>query len=91
MRAIQLRHTHGYPGKYQAATNPVLAAALETLHGHGLFDMDLGDVDEQGGHSALIARWILRTDQLGFVTYDEYETVKEASDAFMDEMNGVFT
>lgn len=84
-QAIQLRYTHGIPGKYQAANDPVIAAALETIHQHGFFDLECGNVDE-GGHFSLIGRYILRTDQLGFVTYDEFLTEGEAHDAFVSEL-----
>lgn len=84
-QAIQLRYTHGIPGKYQAARDPVVAAALEIIHQHGLYDMESGDVEEWG-HSALIDRWIMRTDPLGFVTYDEFNFRREAHTAFVDEV-----
>ena len=54
------------PGKYDGASDRVLAWSLETLLGAGAADDVAGDVDS-GRHLARFGRYVLETDSQGFV------------------------
>lgn len=58
------------PGPYEG-TDRELAAALDTIYGHGFADAQAGDVD-CGLHGARVGQYVLWTDSNGFHEVSEY-------------------
>jgi hypothetical protein len=54
------------PGRYDGASDRVFAWALETLYGTGAADETAGSVEE-GRHLARFGRYVLETNEQGFV------------------------
>lgn len=73
----------GGPGKYEGAPNQGIVRALDTVVSNGFFDMAHGATDQPGGYQALWGRWILREDEQGFVTYEEFDFDQDAEAEFL--------
>jgi hypothetical protein len=70
------------PGKYEAASDRELAAALYTVTLVSGEDDRVGDVSYMG-FFARIGRYILEIDNNGFVTFSECESPEDAESAFL--------
>lgn len=63
-------------------TVETLTAALDVIVGHGFDDEQCGDAEYLAGHCARVARWLLWTDNQGFMSTSEYTTITEAQAEF---------
>lgn len=79
---MTILNTHG-TGTYERAANLEIAVCLNVCVSHGFFDMAHGAVDEPGGYQALWGRWILKQDEHGFITYDEFNFDQDAEAEFV--------
>lgn len=62
-----------------------LDSALETIWGHGVADENMGGVDEPGGHTFRVGRYIRHTDSDGNKSTTEHDTVDDA-EQHMDDL-----
>lgn len=70
------------PGRYERADDPNFAFALSIIVGHGFYDMQ---TDDFGYDRSLVGRWILTTNEQGFVTYSTWDTDDEAERVFLTQ------
>jgi hypothetical protein len=74
-------------GKFEGANDRPLAFALNTIANNGFADQEASLPD--GTNYCLIGRWVLRTDDQGFVDYDEFDTDQDAERALERAFLGV--
>lgn len=74
--------TNASPGRLEGNPDRPLANALDYLLTHGRADKDGGDANAPGGHYAQVERWLIFTDDQGFVSIVTYDSVAEANAHF---------
>lgn len=72
------------PGQYDgiADGNIELVSALEVIYGHGGISHMGGTTYCPTGHFYMVDRWIVRSDDAGFLGFEEYASADEASERF---------
>jgi hypothetical protein len=74
--------TSAGPGYLEGNADRPLTNALEYLRLMGHADAESGDASAPGGHFARVQRWLLFTDEQGFVAVVGFDTVAEAIEHF---------
>lgn len=68
------------PGRYEGASDLELLVACDVIAMHGFADATAGSV-EYGRYGARIGRYVVWTDDRGFVSLETFETASGAQDA----------